>query len=267
MCYCFYNVVMKAASDTLTPVTLELGGKDPFIICEDVDVNAIIDVALRSIYINCGQNCVAAERFYVHDKIYDEFLRKIVDAAKKMRQGVPHIPKTADEELSQVLDCGAMNMPPQLPKVEALIKDALDRGAKLEAGGKRNTISEKGCFFEPTVLSNVTHDMRIVNEEAFGPVMLLLRWKSDDEVVKMANASEFGLGSYCFSKNLQRAEGILRQIDAYVNNYYTILKFSGVSIVNDYGVFYIIQELPFGGSKKSGTFRSPDVYLCYNRLW
>jgi len=234
--------VMRAASDSLTPVTLELGGKDPFIICEDANLEVALDVAVRSIFINCGQNCVASERFYVHEKIHDKFLNAVMKEVKKLRQGYTELHKNRPLNFDDMFDCGAMTMTGQIEKIEELVQDAVKSGAKVQIGGSRNPIysSDKGQFFSPTVITDVKQDMRICQEEAFGPVMLIMKWSTDEEVIEKANDSAFGLGSYVFSTNYERAHRIAEQLVA------------GVTMVNDYGLFYLIQSLPFGGSKISG---------------
>jgi acyl-CoA reductase-like NAD-dependent aldehyde dehydrogenase len=230
--------VMRAAADSLTPVTLELGGKDPFIICEDANYDIALDVAVRSVFINCGQNCVASERFYVHEKIYDKFTADVLREVKKLRQGYTDM--SGPVKFENVVDCGAMTMTGQIEKIEELVADAVKNGAKIEIGGGRNPTCQKGQFFSPTVITNVSQSMRIVQEECFGPVMLLLKWSTDEEVIEKANDSEFGLGSYVFSKDYDRAHRIASKLVA------------GVSMINDYGLFYLIQSLPFGGTKISG---------------
>jgi acyl-CoA reductase-like NAD-dependent aldehyde dehydrogenase len=231
--------VMATAAENLTPLTLELGGKDAFIICEDTDLDNAVDYALRSIFINCGQNCVAAERFYVHEKIYDKFVQAAVEQTKKLRQGPTNCSKIDGFTEDEMFEMGAMTMKGEVERIEKMINEAVERGAKLEIGGKRNT-ELKGDFMLPTILTNVSQEMKIVQEEVFGPVMLVIKWKDDEEVIKMANGTPFGLGSYVFCKNYTRAHYIANKLIA------------GVTMVNDYGVFYLIQSLPFGGTKISG---------------
>ncbi|KAL0487064.1 aldehyde dehydrogenase [Acrasis kona] len=224
--------VMRAAADTLTPVTLELGGKDPFIICQDANYDIALEIAVRSIFINCGQNCVASERFYVHEDIYEKFVKDAVDRVKVLRQGHP-------DGGRNVVDCGAMTMTGQIEKIEQLVKEAVNGGAQVRIGGQRN-IEQKGQFYKPTIITGLTPEMRICKEECFGPVMLVIPWRRDQDVIEMANSTEFGLGSYVFSKDYKRAHWISSQLVA------------GVTMVNDYGLFYLIQSLPFGGAKTSG---------------
>jgi acyl-CoA reductase-like NAD-dependent aldehyde dehydrogenase len=226
--------VMREASDTLTPVVLELGGKDPMIVCEDADLTRAADAAMLGVFTACGQMCVGAERIYVHTKVYGEFVEMMRRRVSALRQGKP----LGDE----IVDCGAMTMPRQLDIVQELVDDAIAKGAKALVGGKRNTAAGPQ-FFEPTLLVDVDHRMRITQEETFGPVMVIARFGDDEEAVRLANACPFGLGSSVFSANLQRAERIGRELRC------------GMTVVNDYGIAYMVQSLPFGGVGISGFGR------------
>jgi len=229
---------MEAAAENLTPVILELGGKDPFIVFDDAEFPHVVDVALRSIIINCGQNCIAAERFYFQDGIYDKLVSAFLEGYKKIKQGTQ--------------DCGCMTMPAQLQIVEDLINDAVAKGAKIETGGKRN--KELGnLYFEPTVLTNVDHTMRVMNEEAFGPIMPIYRFKTEEEVIKLGNATPYALSASVFSKDYKKAERVGKQL------------ISGMLTINDWAVSYLIQALPFGGCKVSGfgKFNGPEGLRDY----
>lgn len=237
---------MASASKNLTPVILELGGKDPFIILEDAEIDHAIEVALRGVFVNQGQNCIAAERIFVQEKIYNEVCDKIQKIASKFRVGCPPC-NVVNNDPSTVVDCGAMTMPGQLDKVHLLIQDALDKGATALVGGKPLDRNEHQLLYPPTVLTNLNDSMKIVNEETFGPVMLIMKFSSDNDVIQMANNSEFGLGCSIFSTNYKRAEAIASEIE------------SGMCTINDFGVSYLIQSLPFGGIKKSGFGRFNGV--------
>lgn len=243
--------VMATASKTLTPVTLELGGKDPFIVCEDAEFDHAVEVALRGVFTNCGQNCIAAERIYVHRSIYDRFADRVVAATRQLRQG-------PDSLESCQVDCGSIAMPPQVAIVERLVNEAVQQGAVVAAGGKRNPKfdPERTLFYEPTVLTNVTHDMKVVNDEAFGPLMVLIAWDNDDQLVEMANSTRYALGCSIFSTNYARAEALARRI------------VSGMVTINDYGTGYMIQGLPFGGTKDSGfgRFNGPEGLRAFCRV-
>jgi len=230
------RLVMSAAAKTLTPITLELGGKDPFIVCEDANLEYVTNMALRGAFMNCGQNCLSAERFYIFDGIYDRFMDRVLKILPTIRQG-PHEP-----------DMGAINLPSQLDKYKELIQDAILKGAKLLTGGKVNVNFKNGHFFEPTVLVNVNHSMRIMREEIFGPVMCVIRVQTDEEVVRLANDCDYGLSCSIFSSNYKRAHRIAEQI------------VTGSTIINDWGVSMLIQSMPFGGVKLSGfgKFNGPE---------
>ncbi|GFR39785.1 hypothetical protein Agub_g270 [Astrephomene gubernaculifera] len=234
------KLVMRAAADNLTPVVLELGGKDAFIVTEDADLNQVIQVSLKAAYLNCGQNCAGGERFLVHDKIYDKFLETVAPLVRGMRQGNP----LGEAEV----DCGALCMPGLSEKVHGLVEDAVARGARLLAGGRLRPAAEAGGqFYPPTLLADVRPGMKIWEEEVFGPVMSVVRWSSDDEVVALANDCPFGLGSSVFAGSQARARAIASRLEA------------GMSAINDFGTTYMCQSLPFGGVKHSGFDRFAGV--------
>ena len=151
---------------TLTPVTLELGGKDPMIICDDANLDIIVPIAMRGVFQNMGQNCIGIERIYCAANLYDGFCARVGAIANGMRQGLP---------LAAGSDCGALVMPAQIDIVDRLVKEAVSKGACVLAGGERNAALSPGQFYKPTVLANVTHSMAIVHEEVFGPVMLVIK--------------------------------------------------------------------------------------------
>lgn len=227
--------VMEVASKTLTPVTLELGGKDPFIVCEDADIEYTVGIGMRGAFFNCGQNCMSAERFYVFEGIYEKFLAKVKEITLAMKQG------------PDASDIGAINMPYQVARYEEYLNDAVSKGAKILMGGKVNT-THKGHFFEPTILVDVNHSMKIMKEEMFGPVMCVMKVKSDEEVIQLANDAEYGLSSSIFSANYKRAHAIAEQLE------------SGGTVINDWGLAFMCADLPFGGVKVSGfgKFNGPE---------
>jgi acyl-CoA reductase-like NAD-dependent aldehyde dehydrogenase len=226
--------VMRAAAETLTPVVLELGGKDPMIVCDDADLDQAVSAAMLGVFTACGQMCVGAERLYVMDGIYERFVEKITEKVQSLRQGPPSF----DDEGE--FDVGAMTMPRQLEIIERQLADATQKGARLLCGGRRNPNFE-GQFFEPTVLVDVNHDMVITREETFGPVLTIMRVYSETEAIRLANDSAYGLGSSVFSKDPKRAERIAAAISA------------GMTVVNDYGIAYMMQSAPFGGVRISGV--------------
>lgn len=227
--------VLEAAAKTITPVVLELGGKDPFIVCDDADLDVAACAAMVGCFVSAGQNCVAAERLLVSSAVYDDFERKVGALVGQLRQGDPRGPDT--------VDVGAMVTPMQLDIVEGLVRDAVQNGARVVAGGQRQ-LTEQGEFFAPTVLADVRPDMAIMREETFGPVMTLCRVQDDHEAVAVANATGFGLSSSVFSRDRDRARRIGERLQA------------GMTAINECGAMtYMAQDLTFGGVKHSGFGR------------
>jgi len=195
-------------------------------------------------------NCVfpgnsGVERLFVYESIQSKFLSSIVPKVQALRQGVPNAVCGNDGNV----DCGAMIMPAQLDIIEGLVKDAVEKGAKLHCGGKKNS-SLQGQFFEPTVLSDITPGMRISKEEVFGPIMCVVTVPndSDDDCIHLVNDCDFGLGASVYSASQKRAQKLGNAIR------------SGMVTINDFGVNYLIQSLPFGGVKESGfgRFAGPE---------
>jgi acyl-CoA reductase-like NAD-dependent aldehyde dehydrogenase len=226
--------VLAEAARTLTPVVLELGGKDPLIVCDDAHLEQAVHAALAGCFINCGQNCLASERILVFEHVYDAFAARVSELTRNLRQG--------DPLGGQTVDVAAIVSPLQLSLIEELVEDALARGARLLAGGKR-ALADQGQYFEPTVLADVTPDMRIAREETFGPVMLLMRVKDEEDALRVANGTAFGLGATVLTKNPARARRITERLVA------------GNVSVNDFGLTYMAMDLPFGGVKGSGFGR------------
>ncbi len=226
--------VVQASAERVTPVVMELGGKDAFIVCDDAELEQAVHAAMSGCFINCGQNCVASERILLQDGIYEKFTERALALTRSLRQGAGR---------GQIVDVGAIATPLQLDVIEKLVTSAVKQGAKLLCGGKR-AHAEQGNFFEPTILAEVTPEMDIAREEVFGPVMLLMRVKDDDEAVKLANGVSYGLSSSVFSQNRPRARAIASKLEA------------GMTAINEYGgVTYMVQGLTFGGVKASGYGR------------
>eukprot|EP00890_Picochlorum_soloecismus_P005080 jgi/Picsp_1/5573/NSC_02932-R1_protein len=228
--------------DTLTPVVLELGGKDPFIVCEDADLDVAVPTALRGAFQACGQNCTGAERFIVHEKIADKFLEKCVQAVERMRQG----PASQNDKV----DFGSLCLPGLDEKVQSLVDDAVAGGAQIVTGGaipSKDSDLSKGQFYPPTILTGVTKDMRIWHEEVFGPVMSVVTFATDEEAISLANDSDFGLGSSVFCRSKSRARRIANELN------------TGMSSINDFAATYMAQSLPFGGVKFSGFDRFAGI--------
>ncbi|KAI0559601.1 Aldehyde dehydrogenase [Gracilaria domingensis] len=227
------HMVAQRAAKRLLPVCLELGGKDAFVICDDADVKHAATICMRGVFQNSGQNCIGIERVFVHEAVMDKFLQIALPTVKSMRVGT---------------DVGAMTMGEKAQsKIEQLVDDAVQKGAKLLTGGKRATVNGAGTFFEPTVLKDVTATMDIANEEVFGPVMTIMSWKNDEQLVRMINDCQFGLGSSVFSASTNRAHSIISKLRV------------GMSNVNDFATNYLCQSMPFGGTKQSGSDRFAGI--------
>jgi acyl-CoA reductase-like NAD-dependent aldehyde dehydrogenase len=226
--------VLAEAAKTLTPVVLELGGKDPLIVCDDAHLEQAVHAALTGCFINCGQNCLASERTLLFEGIYDRFATRVAELASGLRQGEPLG--------SATVDVAAIVSPLQLELIDELVQDAISQGAKLLAGGTR-VLSDRGQYYAPTVLGDVTPAMRIAQEETFGPVMLLMRVRDEAEAVRVANGTPYGLGATVCSKDNKRVQRITEQLVV------------GNVSVNDFGLTYMAMDLPFGGVRGSGFGR------------
>jgi acyl-CoA reductase-like NAD-dependent aldehyde dehydrogenase len=220
--------VAEACGRQLVPCTLELGGKDPMVVCADADLERAAAGAVYGAFANAGQVCVSTERVYVVDAVADEFVRKVVEKTAELRQG-------ADGEA----DVGPMILPSQLEVVERHVQDAVARGARVLAGGRRNPASP-GLFFEPTVLVDVDHDMAVMREESFGPVLPIMRVRDEDEAIRLANDTRYGLNANVWTRDKRRGVELAKQIQ------------SGSAVVNDCMITYGMAEAPFGGRKESG---------------
>jgi succinate-semialdehyde dehydrogenase/glutarate-semialdehyde dehydrogenase len=220
---------------TIKKLSLELGGNAPFIVFDDADLDAAADGAIISKYRNAGQTCVCANRIFVHDAVYDAFAAKLAERVGKLKVG-----NGVDAGVAQ----GPLINQDAVAKVEEHIADATKRGAKVALGGKRHALG--GNFFEPTILTGVTPEMKIFSEETFGPVAPLIRFKEDAEVVRMANDSEFGLASYFYSRDLGRGWRVAEALEA------------GMVGVNT-GLI-TTEVAPFGGVKQSGLGREGSKY-------
>jgi acyl-CoA reductase-like NAD-dependent aldehyde dehydrogenase len=222
--------VMARAAETLTPVGLELGGKDPMIVLADADLERAANAATYYAMQNGGQTCVSIERVYVEAPIYDRFVDAVTERVKALRQGPPDGPAS--------VEVGAMTFAPQLDLVREHVEQARQAGARITAGG--NVREGSGRFFEPTVLADVDHSMTAMTEETFGPTLPIMKVADADEAVRLANDSPYGLGSSVWTKDRARGEEIARRIE------------SGYACVNDANVNYFAYELPMGGWKDSG---------------
>lgn len=225
--------VAAACGQRLIPCTLELGGKDAMIVCDDADINRAASGALIGSCMNTGHYCCGTERIYVLASVYDRFVANVVERAKALRQGQQH----GDNE-----DVGAVFWDKQLTIIERQVDDAKSKGAKILVGGRRNP-QLPGLYFEPTVMVDVTHDMEIMREENFGPVLCIQKVNSVDEAIRLANDSIYGLNGSVFTSDREKGFDIARRIE------------TGSVNVNDMAVTYGIAEAPFGGVKESGVGR------------
>jgi succinate-semialdehyde dehydrogenase/glutarate-semialdehyde dehydrogenase len=229
------RLLMQQCAPTIKKLSLELGGNAAFIVFDDADLDAAVEGAIASKYRNAGQTCVCANRMYVQDGVYDEFARRLVEKVKTLKVG---------NGLEPGVTQGPLINEKAVQKVEDHIADALAKGAQLALGGKRSALGH--TFFEPTVLANVTSGMKIAHEETFGPLAPLFRFKTEDEVIRMVNDTEFGLASYFYARDIGRVWRIAEAIE------------TGMVGVN---TGLISNEIaPFGGVKQSGLGREGSKY-------
>jgi succinate-semialdehyde dehydrogenase/glutarate-semialdehyde dehydrogenase len=227
--------LMEQCAGTLKKLSLELGGNAPFIVFDDADLDAVVEGALASKYRNAGQTCVCANRIYVQDGVYDRFAAKLTDKVKGFKVGPGNEPGVV---IGPLIDENGVK------KVEAHVADALSKGAKVILGGKRHELG--GLFFQPTVIANVTPQMVVSREETFGPVAPLIRFKTEDEVIGLANDSEFGLAGYFYSRDVGRVWRVAEQME-------TGIVGANVGIIST-------EVAPFGGVKQSGLGREGSKY-------
>jgi acyl-CoA reductase-like NAD-dependent aldehyde dehydrogenase len=222
--------VLERAARTLTPVSLELGGKDPMIVLADADLERASNSAVYASMQNGGQTCVSIERVYVEAPIYDDFVERVAAKVSALRQGVPDGPGS--------VDVGAMTFAPQLDIVSRHVEEARKAGARVLTGGRAT--EDGGRFYAPTVLADVDHSMSCMTEETFGPTVAIMRVRDADEAVRLANDSPYGLSASVFGRDVARAEDVARRVEA------------GAVCVNDAQLNYFALELPMGGWKESG---------------
>ncbi|MEN9866159.1 MAG: NADP-dependent succinate-semialdehyde dehydrogenase [Pseudomonadota bacterium] len=229
------RILMQQCASTIKKLSLELGGNAPFIVFDDADLDAAVEGAMQSKYRNAGQTCVCANRFYVQDGIYDAFAEKFAAATTRLKIG-----NGAEAGVTQ----GPMIDEKAVAKAEEFIADAVQKGGRVIAGGKRHALGHS--FFEPTVIAGVTPDMRMAKEEIFGPVAPLFRFKTEEEVIAMANDTEFGLAAYFYSRDIGRVWRVAEGLE------------SGMVGVNS-GLI-ATEVAPFGGVKQSGLGREGSLY-------
>ncbi|AIV57862.1 NADP-dependent succinate-semialdehyde dehydrogenase [Burkholderia pseudomallei] len=229
------RLLMAQCAATVKKVSLELGGNAPFIVFDDADLDAAVEGAIASKYRNSGQTCVCTNRFYVHEKVYDAFAEKLTAAVAKLKVGLG----TEAGVVQGPLINGAA-----VRKVEAHIADALDKGARVTTGGQRHPLGHG--FFEPTVLTGVTPDMKVAKEETFGPLAPLFRFSTEEEAIRYANDTEFGLAAYFYSRDIGRVWRVAEALE------YGMVGINAGIISNEVA--------PFGGVKQSGLGREGSHY-------
>jgi succinate-semialdehyde dehydrogenase/glutarate-semialdehyde dehydrogenase len=229
------RLLMAQCAPTVKKVSLELGGNAPFIVFDDADLDAAIEGAMTSKYRNAGQTCVCANRLLVQDGIYDAFAARLAEKVRDLKVGAG---------VEQGVTQGPLIDEAALAKVEALVADALALGARVLAGGKRH--ERGGTFYQPTVLANVTAEMRCAREEIFGPVAPLFRFKDEAEAIALANATEYGLAGYFYARDLGRVWRVAEALE------YGIVGVNTGIISNEVA--------PFGGIKQSGIGREGSRY-------
>ena len=229
------KLLMRQSADTVKKVALELGGNAPFIVFDDADLDAAVAGAMASKYRNAGQTCVCANRLLVQDGIYDAFAARLAEAVAKLKVG-PGL--SGDVQQGPLINAEA------IAKVEELLGDAVEKGAKIVCGGKRHALG--GTFFEPTIVTGVTPAMRVAREEIFGPVAPLFRFHTEEEAIRMANDTEFGLAAYFYARDIARVWRVAEGLEY------------GIVGINE-GIIST-EVAPFGGVKESGIGREGSKY-------
>ena len=227
--------VAQRATSKLKKTVLELGGSDPFIVCEDADIEKASTGAVKGRFINCGQSCIATKRFIVVKKIANEFIEKFVQKTEKLNVGDP---------LSEQTDIGPLVNSKSVENMESVVEDSVRKGGEVLTGGER--VRSKGSFYKPTLLRKVTHDMLVLQEEVFGPIAPISIVENELEAIKLSNDSKFGLGASIWTQDLDKAEKLSRSIE------------SGIVTVNN--VVISDPRVPFGGIKNSGFGRELSRY-------
>jgi succinate-semialdehyde dehydrogenase/glutarate-semialdehyde dehydrogenase/succinyl-CoA reductase len=227
--------VAQRATSQLKKTVLELGGSDPFIVCEDADIEKASTGAVKGRFINCGQSCIASKRFIITKKIAGEFIEKFVSKTEKLRVGDPLLDDT---------DIGPLVNSKSLNNIESLVSKSVKEGAEVATGGERT--SSKGFFYLPTIIKKVLPKMEVASEEVFGPIAPVITVEEEREAIKVANNSKYGLGASIWTQDLEKAEKLSRSIE------------SGIVTVNN--VVISDPRVPFGGIKNSGFGRELSRY-------
>lgn len=224
--------IMQAAAENLTPVIFELGSKDPMIVLEDADIQQAAKWGVWGAFYNSGQTCVSVERVYVVETVYEQFVQAVLAEASNLDIGY-------SPDVNNVFHMGPLTFQRQIDIIEDHLQDALAKGAKIITGGKRD-----GMFMQPTVMVNVDHTMKLMQDETFGPIMPIMKVADETDAIHLANHSYMGLGASVWSRDLKRAERIAHQLE------------TGSVNINDTITHFAIPNLPFGGVKQSGNGRA-----------
>ncbi|KAJ7929198.1 Aldehyde/histidinol dehydrogenase [Mycena leptocephala] len=231
-----------AATEHLTPVTLELGGKDPAIVLEGTDLDKWASLWMRGIFQNAGQNCIGIERLIVHQSQHDQLYDMLQKRVEMLRLG--SVLSTTTEGFVSTVDTGAMISRDRFESLSSVIQEAHDAGADVHGGAQyEHVYQDKGSYFQPTIVGPVKSDMRIAQEELFAPVATLMPYDTLEEAIELANGTRYGLGASVFGPSQDLCVKVAKQLEC------------GMVSVNDFGVFYLNQDLPFGGIKASGYGR------------
>ena len=228
--------IVKNSSENLSQVSLELGGKSPVVVFDDADQENALNGITAGIFGASGQSCIAGSRLYLHEKIYEVFLNKLVEKAKKIKLGGPMEPNT---------QMGPLNSYKQLETIEKNIKATIDQGGKVRCGGERSSISNKGYYFPATIIECENHNLPAAENELFGPILSVMKFKTEDEVIKLMNDNKYGLSSGIYTSNLARSMRVSKSIRA------------GIVFVNTYRL--ISPVAPFGGIKDSGYGKEAGI--------
>ncbi|MED1202354.1 NAD-dependent succinate-semialdehyde dehydrogenase [Heyndrickxia acidicola] len=223
--------LMRSSADNVKKLSLELGGHAPILVFEDADIDQAVSLSLMSKFRNAGQTCICANRIYVQESIYNHFVKKLVEKVKQLKMG---------NGLETGIEIGPLIDNHALEKVQSHVQDAINKGASITAGGNRPSLSKnlKGFYYTPTVLTGITDEMLVMKEETFGPVVPIQSFTSEEEAIEKANLTSYGLASYVFTENINRAWRVMEQLEY------------GIIGIND--VFPAAAEAPFGGIKQSG---------------
>src|SRR5699024_1810765 len=243
------KLVMQAASQNLKPVSLELGGKNPNIIFNDAHIENAVNGSMLGIYMAQGQVCASGSRLYVQEGIYNKFMDEFINKAKQIRIGDPLDPST---------QMGPQISLPQLERIEQLVAAGREDGANVVLGGERSNTNKDGYFYSPTILEDVTTEMRIAREEIFGPVLSVIRFKDEYDIIQKANDTLYGLTAGVWTENMKRAHKMIRGLKA------------GTVYVNTMSMLDSVA--PFGGMKQSGFGRelgieAMDMYTQTKHVW